>query len=246
MASSSFPPALPHGELAEVFPHVFFVTGGLGMAPLVSFSRNMVVVREDDRLVIINSIRLDDAGLAALDALGRVTDVIRIAGFHGRDDPFYKDRYGAKVSVVEGMSYFRGFAPKPGEPPYFEADATLAAGQELPVRGATLHPFGTRPPEALVRLPHAGGILVAGDCLQNWGRTDRYFSLVGKLMMRSMGFIKPHNLGPGWVKAAKPKAEELRAILDLEFEHVLPAHGEAVVGGAKEKYRAVIEGYGGA
>lgn len=237
-------PALPHGELTEVFPSVFFVTGGFRMAPLVSFSRNMIVVREDDRLVLIGSVRLSDAGLAALDALGRVTDVIRLAGFHGMDDPFYKERYGAKVWVARGMSYQRGFdAAKTTANPYFEADVELDADAELPLRGASLYAFSTRPPEALLRLPHEGGILVSGDCLQNWGKTDRYFSLVGKLMMKSMGFIKAHNLGPGWVKAARPKVEELRGVLDLEFEHLLPGHGEPVIGGAKEKYRAVIEGY---
>jgi hypothetical protein len=43
---------------------------------------------------------------------------------------------------------------------------------------------------------------------------------------------------------ANVDCEELCGILDLEFEHVLPGHGEPVVGGAKEKYRSVIEGYG--
>jgi hypothetical protein len=47
-----------------------------------------------------------------LDALGKVTDVIRIAGFHGMDDPFYKERYGAKVWVVRGQRYVAGFDSK--------------------------------------------------------------------------------------------------------------------------------------
>ena len=39
--------------------------------------------------------------------------MIRLAGFHGMDDPFYKDRYGAKVWVVKGHVYAKGFdAPK--------------------------------------------------------------------------------------------------------------------------------------
>lgn len=243
MATPAFPPVLPHGELSEVFPDVFFVTGGLRMAPLVSFSRNMVVIREDERLVLVNSLRLDDAGLAALDALGRVTDVIRLAGFHGRDDPFYKDRYGAKVWVVKGMTYFRGFDPRKAPAPYFEPDAALGPDDALPLRGATLYALGTRTPEALLVLPREGGIVVSGDCLQNWARPDRYFSLVGTLMMRAMGFIKPHNLGPGWIKATKPKAAAVHGILDLEFEHVLPAHGTPVVGDARQKFRPVIEAY---
>jgi hypothetical protein len=48
-----FPPAGPHGELAEALPDVFFVTGSIRLpAPVpVIFSRNMTVVREGDRLV---------------------------------------------------------------------------------------------------------------------------------------------------------------------------------------------------
>lgn len=135
---TALPPASPHGELTEVLPDVFFVTGGVRMAPLLSFSRNMVVVRQGERLVLVNSMRLHDTGLAALDELGTVTDVIRLAGFHGMDDPFYKERYGAKTWVVDGMTYHRGFdATKPGATPYFEADATMGpdtAGPRRPSR----------------------------------------------------------------------------------------------------------------
>src|SRR5215212_2095891 len=108
---TSFPPALPHGELREIFPDVFFVTGSIAMpGPVpVRFSRNMVVVRQGARLVLVNSMRLTDGGLRALDALGRVTDVLRLAGFHGADDAFYKGHYGAKVSVIAGQRYQRGF-----------------------------------------------------------------------------------------------------------------------------------------
>src|SRR6478735_11956040 len=107
MASRAHPPALAHGTLSEVLPNIFFVTGTMRMpGPLpVTFSRNMSVVREGKRLILINSVRLDDEGLRALDALGTVTDVVRVAGYHGRDDPFYKERYGAKVWVVKGQRY---------------------------------------------------------------------------------------------------------------------------------------------
>lgn len=242
MTTSKMPAAMPHGALREVFPDVFLVTGTLAMpGPLpVRFSRNMTVVREGERLVVINSVRLDDAGLRALDALGKVTDVIRIAGFHGMDDPFYKDRYGAKVWAVRGQRYTTGFdanAPKT----YLTADAEMDAGTALPLAGARLHVFSTKPPEAVLVLDRSGGVLVTGDSLQNWQQPDAYFSGFGKVMMRVMGFIKPFNVGPAWFKNAKPDHAELRAVLDLPFDHLLPAHGSPVVGGAKESYRPAIE-----
>ena len=233
---------LPHGELREVFPDVFFVTGTIGMpGPLpVRFSRNMTVLRDDDRLVIVNSVRLDASGLEALDALGKVTDVIRLAGFHGADDPFYADRYGAKVWALEGQRYTAGFDAKTTET-YFEPHGWLGEDSALPIPNASLYVFSTRPSEGALLLHRDGGVLVVGDCLQNWAGADPYFSVVGRLVMRMMGFLQPHTVGPGWVRAAKPSASELRGLLDLAFENVLPAHGAPVLGNAKASYRAAIE-----
>ena len=75
----------------------------------IRFSRNMTVLRRGERLVLINSVRLDDAGLAALDKLGKVSDVVRLAANHGMDDPFYADRYKARVWAVKGQRYTAGF-----------------------------------------------------------------------------------------------------------------------------------------
>ena len=240
--SDPFPPALPHGELEEPLPGVFFVTGTLAMNAAMRFSRNMTVVREGERLVLLNTLRLSPAGLDALDALGKVTDVVRLAGFHGMDDRFYKDRYGAKVWAIRGQRYRKAFETQ--GPPYFEPDVEVGPGDALPLEGASLHVFSCTPPEAILVLPRHGGIAITGDSLQNWATTDRYFSLPAKVAMKLMGFVKPHNIGPGWAKAAKPAAAELRAVLDLEFEHLLPAHGAAVLGGAKASYRPVIEAFG--
>ncbi|MCA9587385.1 MAG: hypothetical protein KC657_18790 [Myxococcales bacterium] len=246
MPARPFPPAYPHGSLRELFPGIYFVTGSAVMpGPIpMRFSRNMTVVKQGDALTLIGSLRLDDAGLAALDALGKVEHVVRLAGFHGMDDPFYKDRYGAKVWVVKGHVYAAGFdAPKtPRGQGYFEPDVEMDATTELPIEGASLISFECTAGEALLRLDRDGGILVAGDSLQNWGTVDRYFNLPASLVMRLMGFIKPHNVGPGWLRGAKPEIARVKAILDLDFEHVLPVHGEAVLGGAKEKYRPAILG----
>lgn len=238
---TSFPPALPHSDLREVFPDVFFLTGSIALpGPLpVRFSRNMVVVRQADRLVIVNSVRLTESGLAALDALGKVTDVVRLAGFHGADDAFYKSHYGAKVSAIAGQRYQRGFGDKGAD--YFQPDASITAGDPLPIDGAKLFVFDSRPPEAILLLPQSGGILVSGDSLQNWATTDDYFSFVAKPMMRLMGFIKAHNVGPAWLKQAKPATGDWQRLLDLSWDHLLPAHGAPVIGGAKAAYRPAIE-----
>lgn len=244
VADQSFPPVYPHGEIREVFPDVFFVTGSAAMpGPLpMRFSRNMTIIRHEGALTVINSMRLDTAGLAALDKLGAVQHVIRLAGFHGMDDPFYKDRYDAKVWVVPGHVYAKGFnAPKTKpEDGYFQPDIEMKPDVELPIPGARLISFNCKAGEGILHLDREGGILVAGDALQNWQSTE-YFSFSAKIVMRVMGFIKPHNIGPGWLKGAKPDIAEIKDLLELDFEHVLPVHGLPVIDSAKDKFRPAID-----
>jgi hypothetical protein len=236
----SHPPALKHGELEEVLPGIYFVTGTIKMGGPVRFSRNMTVVKNGDRLVLVNSVRLDDAGLAALDKLGKVTDVIRLAGNHGMDDPFYAERYGAKVWVVKGQRYTPGFREGNAEA-YFEPHHEMDATTKLPIDGAKLVIIDSKPPEGLLLLQAHGGVMISGDCLQHWATADNYFSFIAKFMAKRMGFIKPHNVGPAWLKNCKPPKEQLRGLLDHSFANALPAHGRPVLGNAADLYRPVLE-----
>ena len=63
----------------------------------------MVIIRNGNELSLINTVRLNEEGLAVLDALGTVKNVIRIGAFHGRDDGFYLERYQAKLWALKGM-----------------------------------------------------------------------------------------------------------------------------------------------
>ena len=240
--SRPFPPARPHGELTEVLPDLFFVTGTVKMpGPIpIRFSRNMTVVRRGDRLVVINSVRLDDAGLAALDKLGKVTDVIRLAANHGMDDPFYADRYKARVWAVKGQRYTAGFKTSRLDT-YFTPDVEMDATTPLPIGGATLVTIDSTPPEALLLLDSPRGTIISGDCLQNWGTPDPYINGLGRFVMKRMGFLQPHNIGPGWLKQGKPPHAQLRSLLDHGFVNVLPVHGTPVLGNATELYRPAID-----
>jgi hypothetical protein len=200
----------------------------------------MTIVREGERLILVNTLRLDEGGLAALDKLGNVTDVIRLAANHGSDDPFYADRYKAKVWVLKGQRYTAGFDTKAPDT-YFTPDVEVDATTTLPIAGARLHFLHSEPPEGLLLLPQHGGTILSGDCLQNWASADGYFNWLGRAMMKMMGFLKPHNIGPGWLRQCKPPKEELRAILGLAFANVLPAHGTPVLGDAVALYRPAIE-----
>jgi hypothetical protein len=124
-----------------------------------------------------------------------------------------------------------------------EADEWLHEDSALPIADAKLKVFSSsNPPEAVCLLEREGGILICGDSLQHMPKPDEFFNWPAKLMMKRFGFFKPYNVGPGWLQFARPTAADVRSLLELEFEHVLPAHGLPVLGNAKGKYRPTIEG----
>jgi hypothetical protein len=186
-------PASPHGQFKELFDGIWFIRGGIKM-PMrmpMRIGRSMTVVRGVDGLTLFNSMRLSEEGLKELEALGDVKHVVRLAGFHGRDDGFYRDRYGAKVYAVEGQSYVRGMDPKKGPEPYMEPDEWLNEQSTLPIADAKLKVFTTsKPPEALCLIERHGGILIAGDSLQHTPEPDEYTSFLAKVIMKRMGFMK--------------------------------------------------------
>ena len=128
------PPVLPHGKIEEVFPDVFFVTGAMKtvlMGGHWHFSRNMTIVREGGDLTLINTVRLDEAGLDELEKLGKVANVVKIGSLHGRDDAFYVARYGAKFWAGAGMKDEHGLKP----------DKELVPGGETPFAGCSVFAF---------------------------------------------------------------------------------------------------------
>ena len=232
---AQFPPALQHGEIEEVFPDIFFVSGA--METLLQgiewkFSRNMTVVRDGDRLIIINSVRLSDDGLAKLERLGRVTDVVRLGSLHGRDDPFYVDRYAAEYWAMPGMEHETGL----------KSTSSLNVGAPLPISDASLFSFKTTQiPEGILHIDRADGILIACDALQNWQRPDHFFSESSTELMQSMGFFTPANLGPVWVQRAAPEGEDFARLKTLSFKHALCGHGDPLRDTAYEDYCATFK-----
>ena len=164
-----FPPQLPHGQITQVLPEVFFVTGQMRIEapdrPILT-SRNMTVIRTGTELTLANTVRLDAGGLAEIDALGEVKHVAKLGQFHGRDDAFYLDRYGAEFWAPDGMTHDRGEV----------TDCVLAPDQAGPSNDASVFLFETASkPEVILHLDRHGGILVSCDSLHNWSGPDEWF-----------------------------------------------------------------------
>lgn len=218
---SAHPTAFPHGPISEIFPDVFFVTGGFRFAPAVIGTRNMTVVREGARLTVLNSVRLTPEGEKELDALGKVTDVVRVGFFHGADDAYYVERYGAQLWL----------------PPRVDAPAKVPAkvlGKDgCPIEGARVFEFekGNKGEVALL-LEREGGVLVVCDAYQNWTSFEGC-SLLCKLMMSMMRF-GPNVIGGPWISAMGREVRgDFDRLAELAFRHVIPAHGSVLRDDAK-------------
>lgn len=224
-----FPAALPHGPLAEVFPDVFLVTGGFRFAPGLSITRNMTVVRQGGDLTVVNSVRLSPDGEAELEKLGKVRHVVRIGAFHGADDPYYVHRFGAKLWAPPKTEHAGGA----------KSDEELRPGAS-PIEGSQVFLFEKAAlPEAALVLDREGGLLLTCDSYQNWTSFDGC-SLLGKLMMKAMGF-GPTLVGGPWAKrmGSGVKADFGR-LEELPFRTLIPAHGTVLRDDAKPGLRTAV------
>ena len=228
-------PVMPHGEIKEIFPDVFFVTGtsrpDFG-GRTWQFSRNMTIVRDAGALTLVNTVRLNDDGLARLDGLGRVVNVVKLGAFHGIDDAFYLERYGAKQWALARAEHFAGHA----------TDQELRPGGPMPFAGASPFVFETaKQPEGLLLLERHGGILISCDSLQNWDEVDAYFDDESAQHMTEIGFIRPANIGPGWRQRCEPEAADFARLKALPFRHLVPAHGKPIRDFAHEQLCATFK-----
>lgn len=231
----AFPDVLPHGDLQPLAPDMHWVRGSVRMGPGVRIPRNMVVLQHEGELTLISAVRLDDAGTAALDALGRVAHVVKI-GTHGMDDAWYLDRYDAQMWAVDGMAH--------GDPAV-TIDRTFTADGPFPVPWVTPFLFRlTHRPEAALLADRAGGVLVTCDSVQHWPDMEGCSALAKPVTM-AMGFLKPANIGPPWRKGMTPKGGSLQPdferLLALPFDTVIGGHGKPLVGGAKAALRTTVE-----
>jgi hypothetical protein len=223
-----YSPVWPHSEIKEIFPDIFFVTGTNithhDNAKL-QHSRNMVIIRDNGKLSLINTVRLDDKGLACLDALGEVTNVVRIGAFHGRDDVFYLGRYGAKLWALEGIIHENNR----------NTDVYLTSNGQMPIPNCSVFIFETsRFPEAILHISQQNGILITCDSIKNWLAPDQFFSTETAKLYQEQGFFGAASISNVWKQACNVNSSDFRRLKTLEFRHLLSAHGAPLLNNADE------------
>jgi hypothetical protein len=228
----TFAAALPHGPLTRVVDGVHLVRGRYPMGPGVVISRTMTVLETPDGLVLLNAVRLDDAGLAALDKLGTVKHLVKLSDSHGLDEPFYADRYKPEVWMLGTSASKR-------------LKATRPLGPECPVPDGKVvaFPGASGWSECGLWVPHGGGTLISCDSLQNHCDTEGA-SFLARLMTPMMGFKGGLIVAPMWRKYQKLQGAQVTAAFEplsaLSFANLITGHGPAIVGGADAQTRAAV------
>lgn len=219
----------PHSNIKQIFPNIFFVMGtniteyeGITL----QHSRNMIIIQDQDKLSLINTVKLNQQGLDELDALGTVENVIRLGSFHGRDDDFYLDHYNAKLWALPNMEHKNNR----------KADFILSADGIMPFSNCKLFTLASSKfPEAILHIDQDGGILVTCDSIKNWLAKDEFFSDKTASLYEKQNFFGCATITEIWLQATQVKKSELLNLLNLDFRHLLSAHGAPLLNDAYEQ-----------
>lgn len=287
--SGTFAPVQPHGPLELLFggrpageatkassagadttpgahppDGLWVVHGAFSMAPLgiLAVPRTMVVVRHSGgRLCLIHTMRLDEAGEAALRALGKVDSVVRLGSFHGVDDDYYVRTFGATSYVLPGCPLPTG---SPSTPVWMKPSTAAADGiappPDLPIPGAKLFRFNVAKAEGALYLPQfgtpgggvcgGGGTLVVCDAVMNVSTRPAHLGWLPTTAFRLLGWtgLRP---APLWYRGMKrlgglddaAMAAEYHRLLDAHpFDALVCVHGDVIVSGAHGRVTAMAAG----
>ena len=234
MSIKDFEAVQAQDPLVEVLPNLYLLRGSMKLAPGISISRNMVVLREAGELTLISSVRMTPENEQRLEELGRVTNLLRISG-HGVDDAYTVSRFGAKFWCLSGTedAYER---PTP--------DEVFNGQHELPFLDAELHHFeGISRAEVALIWRRNDGVLVTSDALQHYGDW-RFFNAPSRFIHPLMGFTRGMIVGPVWHRLLTFDEDELRqsfaSLIDKDFVHMIGLHGTLCRDVAKDRIQAAM------
>jgi len=229
-----YAPAYKHEPIKLLLEGVYWVHGSVKMAPFMYMNRNMMIIKEADELYLINPIRLNEKEEHNLKAMGKIKAIIRLGDFHGLDDQYYVDTFGCEFWCQ----------PKQTTYPLPNANHIITNTIKPPFENAEFFIFSKAlHPESAIFLRDKK-LLITTDSIQYW--TDwQHMSHTGKALLWMMGFRIGLFIGIPWLKRVSPKGESLQedfnALLALDFDHLIAAHGKPLFHDAKEKVRDLVD-----
>jgi glyoxylase-like metal-dependent hydrolase (beta-lactamase superfamily II) len=168
-------------------------------------------------------------GFDALAALGDPVAVILTTHWHERDALAYEARFGVRRYVnalPDARESRRG--------------TRFYAGEVLLDTFRTIDLGGISPGETGLLLEREGGIAIVGDAFFNFERLDvaNPLSLLIPLVMP----YGPPQPRPAWLSDdMRLSRRQLDALRAHSFAHLLPSHGEPLIGNAAEKVASALD-----
>ena len=234
----NYPAALPHDLPKQIAEDLYVVHGCVKPNAVVRFTRNMIIVRENGQLTLINPVRMDEVGLVALEKLGKITNVLRLGPGHGMDDPFYVERYNADFWSFEGGTTYTTPAIK----------YALTEGGVLPFSNAKLFAFNhLKEPEGIILLERSAGILLTCDAIQSYAEFPHmpHTNWLSRRLLPRIGFSKETLISKMWMKHAVVDQGKTRAefekLLSFNFDQLISAHGTFVPKNARVRVEQAIK-----
>ncbi|NNP70976.1 hypothetical protein [Acinetobacter sp. Ac_5812] len=230
----NYAPIYPHDPIIEIFENIYLLRGSIRLGIGLSMNRNMIIIKQNNELTLINAVRMSETELEKLEALGSVKHIIRLGDFHGLDDQFYIDRYQVTFwSQPHHVNYPDLFPTK-----------TIQSDAIPPIKNAEFFIFEQATcPEAILYIEDKK-LLITTDSIQYWSDW-KYFSLLSKIIIYLMGFRLGLFIGGPWLKRVTPKHGSLKSdfdrLLRLDFQHLVAAHGTVLENAAKEKLVNVVK-----
>lgn len=156
-------------------------------------------------------------GIDTVAELGPIDHVVLSCRHHDRDHAAFVERFGAAFHVSEaGVHEYEG-----------EEVESYAIGDTVVPGIAAVANGPIAPDDMVLRLDVEGGALLFADSLR---------SADGEL-----SFMPDFLLGDDPDRVRADITSALEGLLDLEFEHLLFAHGDPIVGGGHERLAAFVQ-----
>jgi hypothetical protein len=160
--------------------------------------------------------KIPEQGLEALP--GRPEQVVLTIGLHDRDAAAFAAAFQAPIRVPEPALKRLGDS--------LDADP-FSDGEELAPGVRAIAIGQIAPDEFALHISVAEGALAFADGLINYG---------------GLGFVPDNLLGDDAATIKRGLIEAFRGLLDLEFDHLLFAHGDPLIGGGKAALREFVAG----
>lgn len=222
---------LPHSDIKEVLPNIFVVTGTMRIFGLFQYSRAMTILKDGEELALINPVRVSDTLLNDIQKMGKIKHLLKIGQLHNVDVAFYMDKFSPDLWVNKDDPSIGSYKPKA----YFDDH------EEVPILNCKVKTIdGSKIKESFLVSPANGGCLHSCDAFVNMGVDSNHNWLTARL---SRFLPDPTYIGPNWIKMAKPPELSMKAVLNYDFENFVPAHGQPIIGGAKDKIDSYLTDY---